>query len=208
MELLALEAARFVVPRRAATVLILRDEPHGPEVLMVRRSDSAKFMPGAYVFPGGAVDALDGQTHADETLQQLGQRVGVALGVSAEEAASFAVAASRECFEECGLWLGAEETHAALLGSLRNQLHGGASLQMLAEACGHELRHLRSSLGVGGSLRLGGRAGLTPPFFSAVRPGDRNPRWMRRKLQRCSGFGRSKQWTCMPAANSRWSSQL
>lgn len=136
MELLAPEAARAVVPRRAATVLILQDAEHGPEVLMVRRSESAKFMPGAYVFPGGGVDALDAQTQSDESLQELAPRVGVKLGISAEEARAFAAAASRECFEECGLWLGAGEIAPATLASLRNQLHGGASIQTVAEAGG------------------------------------------------------------------------
>ena len=49
-----------VTPRLAATTLIVRDGDGGMEVLMVRRSLQASFMPGAYVFPGGAVDAADG----------------------------------------------------------------------------------------------------------------------------------------------------
>ena len=40
--------------RAAATVLLLRDTPDGIEVLMTRRSATASFAPGAYVFPGGA----------------------------------------------------------------------------------------------------------------------------------------------------------
>ena len=40
--------------RPAATVLLLRDAPAGLEVLMTRRSTTASFAPGAYVFPGGA----------------------------------------------------------------------------------------------------------------------------------------------------------
>jgi glyoxylase-like metal-dependent hydrolase (beta-lactamase superfamily II)/8-oxo-dGTP pyrophosphatase MutT (NUDIX family) len=43
--------------RPAATVLLLRDAPQGFEVLMTRRSDKASFAPGAYVFPGGVIDA-------------------------------------------------------------------------------------------------------------------------------------------------------
>ena len=49
-----------VEPRPAATTLIVRDGAPGLEVLMVKRSPTASFMPGAYVFPGGAVDAADG----------------------------------------------------------------------------------------------------------------------------------------------------
>ena len=51
-----------VPPRPAATVLLLRDTPQdGVEVLMTRRSPTASFAPGAYVFPGGAIDAADAQ---------------------------------------------------------------------------------------------------------------------------------------------------
>jgi recombination protein RecT len=46
-----------VAPRPAATVLLLRDSPAGIEVLMTRRSEKASFAPGAYVFPGGVIDA-------------------------------------------------------------------------------------------------------------------------------------------------------
>ena len=53
-----------VLPRPAATVLLLRDAAEGVEVLMTRRSPTASFAPGAYVFPGGAIDAADAQAHA------------------------------------------------------------------------------------------------------------------------------------------------
>ena len=59
MKALAMEAAAAVVPRAASTTLVLRDGAAGLEVLMVRRSPQATFMPGSYVFPGGAVDAAD-----------------------------------------------------------------------------------------------------------------------------------------------------
>src|SRR5262245_29745284 len=52
------------VPRAAATVLLLRDGPEGVEVLMTRRSATASFAPGAYVFPGGGIDAADAEAHA------------------------------------------------------------------------------------------------------------------------------------------------
>lgn len=138
-------AARAVVPRPAATTLIVRDGPPGLEVLMVRRSPNASFMPGAYVFPGGAVDEADGATaaarQADESAAQLGQRIGMATGVGTQ-ALAFAVAALRECFEECGLWLGGAGTSAAatwpatasdaLLHGLRRRLHAGEALAALA----------------------------------------------------------------------------
>ena len=107
MQALALPAARAVVPRPAATTLVLRDSAHGPEVLMVKRSLSASFMPGTYVFPGGAVDAADGDAEAacHETAEALAERVGRVTGVGGL-ALAYTVAALRECQEECGLDLG------------------------------------------------------------------------------------------------------
>lgn len=83
--------------RPAATVLLLRDsaDPARPgiEVLMTRRSMTASFAPGAYVFPGGGIDAADAQ----------------AFGVAARRPTQTdlrltqAIAAIRESFEELGV---------------------------------------------------------------------------------------------------------
>jgi 8-oxo-dGTP pyrophosphatase MutT (NUDIX family) len=48
------------VPRAAATVILLRGGDQGLEVLLVRRNPEARFMGGAWVFPGGAVDRDEG----------------------------------------------------------------------------------------------------------------------------------------------------
>ena len=130
-----------VTPRLAATTLIVRDGATGMEVLMVRRSMQASFMPGAFVFPGGAVDAADGDDHhlaaCDEPAARLAQRIGAVTGVGALGAA-FAVAALRECFEECGLWLGAPDHHVPTTGWAppRSRLHAGTSLATLAAELG------------------------------------------------------------------------
>jgi 8-oxo-dGTP pyrophosphatase MutT (NUDIX family) len=105
MQALASTAARAVVPRAAATTLVLRDSAGGPEVLMVKRSANASFMPGAYVFPGGAVDTIDAEATLGETAAALAQRIGRVTGVG-DRALAYAVAALRECREECGLDLG------------------------------------------------------------------------------------------------------
>jgi glyoxylase-like metal-dependent hydrolase (beta-lactamase superfamily II)/8-oxo-dGTP pyrophosphatase MutT (NUDIX family) len=81
--------------RPAATVLLLRDSPQGIEVLMTRRSMTASFAPGAYVFPGGGVDALDASAHAQAT-----RRPG-----QSELHLTQAIAAIRESFEELGILL-------------------------------------------------------------------------------------------------------
>ena len=46
-------------PRDAASLILLRDTRAGPEVLLGRRPASARFMPGVYVFPGGALEPQD-----------------------------------------------------------------------------------------------------------------------------------------------------
>ena len=81
--------------RPAATVLLLRDTPHGIEVLMTRRSMTASFAPGAYVFPGGGVDALDAASH-----KQASRRT-----TQSELHLTQAIAAIRESFEELGVLL-------------------------------------------------------------------------------------------------------
>ena len=48
------------IPRGAASVIVLRDADSGPEVLLVQRNPDARFMGGAWVFPGGAVHEKDG----------------------------------------------------------------------------------------------------------------------------------------------------
>src|SRR6185295_12615649 len=102
---LDLLTARGVRRRAAATTLVLRDAAPGIEVLMVKRSPHASFMPGSYVFPGGAVDTADADAALDEPRDALRLRVGGVTGVG-EQAPAVAVAALRECREECHLDLG------------------------------------------------------------------------------------------------------
>jgi 8-oxo-dGTP pyrophosphatase MutT (NUDIX family) len=49
------------VPRPAATVILLRGAAEALEVLLVKRNPDSRFMGGAWVFPGGAVDRLEGE---------------------------------------------------------------------------------------------------------------------------------------------------
>src|SRR5215218_2543559 len=46
-------------PRQAATVIVLRGDAATLEILLVQRNPAQRFMGGAWVFPGGAVDAAD-----------------------------------------------------------------------------------------------------------------------------------------------------
>ncbi|MGE0496403.1 MAG: MBL fold metallo-hydrolase [Ramlibacter sp.] len=81
--------------RPAATVLLLRDGADGVEVLMTRRSTTASFAPGAYVFPGGGIDAADSAAHGAAT-RRPGQD---------DTRLTQAIAAIRESFEELGVLL-------------------------------------------------------------------------------------------------------
>jgi recombination protein RecT len=87
--------------RSAATVLLLRDsaDPARPgiEVLMTRRSTTASFAPGAYVFPGGGIDAADADTEAHGLSTRRPTQSDLHL--------TQAIAAIRESFEELGILL-------------------------------------------------------------------------------------------------------
>lgn len=58
------ESGVEVVPRQAATVILLRGGADTLEVLLVQRTHAARFMGGVWVFPGGAVDAHEGEGDA------------------------------------------------------------------------------------------------------------------------------------------------
>jgi 8-oxo-dGTP pyrophosphatase MutT (NUDIX family) len=64
-------------PRVAASVIVLRDSPDGPEVLLVQRNPAARFMGGAWVFPGGAVDS--GETVEQTGLRELDEEAAIQL---------------------------------------------------------------------------------------------------------------------------------
>ncbi len=77
-------------PRPAASIVLLRrggrHSERALEVLMLKRSHEARFMPGVWVFPGGSVDPSDGA-----------------------EDAGYRACAVRELAEEAGIELSAEE---------------------------------------------------------------------------------------------------
>jgi 8-oxo-dGTP pyrophosphatase MutT (NUDIX family) len=70
-------------PRQAASLILLRDSPEGPEVLLVQRNPAQRFMGGAWVFPGGAVHAEDAD-HAAAGVRELLEEAGIALPAGAE----------------------------------------------------------------------------------------------------------------------------
>jgi 8-oxo-dGTP pyrophosphatase MutT (NUDIX family) len=74
-----------VIPVPAASVIVLRGDPF--EVLLLRRSEKSRFAPGAWVFPGGAVEVED----------------RISTDHSGDELLSLRVCAMRELFEETGI---------------------------------------------------------------------------------------------------------
>ncbi|HEY5814839.1 MAG TPA: NUDIX hydrolase [Solirubrobacterales bacterium] len=73
-------------PRPSASVVLLRrGGKHGDralEVLLLKRTEEARFMPGVWVFPGGGVDAADGEGEAGFracAVRELEEEAGIAL---------------------------------------------------------------------------------------------------------------------------------
>lgn len=98
-------------PVPAATLLVLRDGASGLEVLMTARHQEAGFASGAWVFPGGKVEADDATLRAQA-------RGGAALD---DDAFAHRAAAIRETFEEGGLLLASRGDSAELLSEAELQ---------------------------------------------------------------------------------------
>ena len=86
--------------------MLVRDTtPPGLEVFVLRRTASATFAAGMYVFPGGRVDEVDGAAAIEDFCTGLDDATASeALGLD-HGGLAFWVAAVRECFEEAGVLL-------------------------------------------------------------------------------------------------------
>jgi 8-oxo-dGTP pyrophosphatase MutT (NUDIX family) len=85
-----------VRPRDAASLILLRGEGEAIEVLAGRRPRHARFMPGVYVFPGGAIDPPD----------RIAWSVEAGTETLGPELARSARAALRETWEEAAVLIG------------------------------------------------------------------------------------------------------
>ena len=111
-------------PRDAATVVLLRPGPGGPETYLLRRQVSMAFAGGMCVFPGGGVDPRD----FDDELVDRGLWAGPSpsewaerLGCGEPKARALVCAAVRETFEESGVLLagpGADDVVADTTGDV------------------------------------------------------------------------------------------
>jgi 8-oxo-dGTP pyrophosphatase MutT (NUDIX family) len=79
------------VPRPSASVVLLRrggkHRDRALEVLLLKRTEKARFMPGVWVFPGGGVDAMDGEGEAGHrtcALRELQEEAGIELAADEE----------------------------------------------------------------------------------------------------------------------------
>lgn len=74
--------APTATPRQAATVILLRGGADSLEVLLVKRNPAQRFMGGAWVFPGGAVDAAEAEedeAHRVAGVREVQEEAGITL---------------------------------------------------------------------------------------------------------------------------------
>jgi len=136
------------VPRDAATVILLREDASGIEAFLLRRTAELEFAPGAYVFPGGSVDACD----ADPGVGWAGPGpadFAALLDVPPDRARGLVCAAVRETFEESGVLLAGPSADelvrdSTVLAADRRALLAGAT--SLTELLGRRGLILRTDL--------------------------------------------------------------
>jgi 8-oxo-dGTP pyrophosphatase MutT (NUDIX family) len=137
-----------VEPKPAATLVLLREGSGSIEVLLLKRSDRTRFIPGAFVFPGGRVDEADSSPDVLPVLSGPSHpEADALLGIAGREGSGLAywIAALRETFEEAGILVerGGKGARSVPLdgrkgeGALRAGLHEGrTSFPRVLEAMG------------------------------------------------------------------------
>lgn len=131
--------------RPAATLVLTRDTPHGLEVLLMQRTWDAAFLPGYFVFPGGAVDTRETEARA-HTAGAADTEISHTMSLD-EGGADYMLAAVRECFEEAGILLATDA--------------GGALITDTHEALGHREAVYRNDMALADVCQ---RHGLTIPL--------------------------------------------
>lgn len=97
----------------ASTLVLLRDNPEGYEVLLLKRTQQSTF-PNLYVFPGGKVDPDD--ANCEKFSDSLTDHDASKILAMKKGGIRYWIAAIRECFEECGvLFAGKSESLASEL---------------------------------------------------------------------------------------------
>src|SRR5579884_3900168 len=95
-------------PRDSATLILIDRSGGVPKVLLGRRHERHRFMPGKFVFPGGRIEPADRKMVALAALHErdVARLMRLSHRPSTAKAAAFALAAIRETYEETGLMLG------------------------------------------------------------------------------------------------------
>ncbi len=155
-----------LVPRPAATVMLVRDTRDGIKVFLMRRHRQMDFVAGVMVFPGGGVDDRDRNAdiawHGPDKDWWAGR-----LGVDAELAEALVCAAARETFEECGvLFAGAVDDPDLLVDDASVYRDQRAALESKELSFGEFLRAEKLML----------RADLLRPWANWVTPKEERTR--------------------------------
>lgn len=101
----------YMRPSDAATLILVDTSKSVPTILMGKRHESLKFMPGKFVFPGGRVDPVDSRIKPARPLDpKISDQLARSLNSrgSKNKPQALAMAAVREMFEETGLLIGEE----------------------------------------------------------------------------------------------------
>ena len=100
-----------VRPRDAATLIIVDRRGPAPKVLMGRRHEGHRFMPGKFVFPGGRIEPGDRLASTAGSLHPYHERRLLARVTrpSLQRCRALALSAIRETFEETGLLIGTRD---------------------------------------------------------------------------------------------------
>jgi 8-oxo-dGTP pyrophosphatase MutT (NUDIX family) len=170
----------LTAPLASATVMVLRDGPNGPEVLMMRRHGNSSVLGGAHVFPGGKLDPQDVQVDP-ALLDQPPARLRDALGepdLDEPLAAGLYLAALRETLEECGLLLG-DRIDPEALREAETRLRAGEGFVPTLTALGLPLQTARLapwSRWITPRVPSVTRSRFDTRFFLAEAPADQDAR--------------------------------
>ncbi|UXA10008.1 NUDIX hydrolase [Mycobacterium sp. SMC-8] len=149
-----------LVPRPAATVMLVRDTPEGIKIFLMRRHSAMDFVAGVMVFPGGGVDDRD--RNADVAWHGPDRNWWAErFNVDPELAEALVCAAARETFEESGvLFAGAADDPDLLVDDASVYREQRAALENKSLSFGEFLR----------SEKLVLRADLLRPWANWVTP--------------------------------------
>ncbi len=181
-----------VVPKDAATVILVRDTAAGLEVFLQRRVMGMAFAGGMTVFPGGGVDRRDADTslawHGPEPAWWA-NRFSCDVGL----ARALVCAAVRETFEESGVLLAGPDEHSVV-----------ADVRPFAEA---RAQLVSRDLSLAGFLAEAGlvlRADLLRPWSDWVTPIEETRRFDARFFLAALPSGQRADGDTSEAADTRW----